>query len=159
MKSINRNTKIRNLYKNGKTCNEIGEYFGLTHQRISQILNWKPKIKDCKYCNSIVFIDNDNFRMRKYCNKCSDYFSNLMGRDRTRALVRKRDNYTCQECGLVRTPEYCKKNKKYSFDVHHLNGLCGKKSRDYDKKEEMSGLITLCHKCHYRRHDFSQRLT
>lgn len=76
------------------------------------------------------------------------------GRGRTRNLVRQRDNFTCQECGLVRTPRQAKEQRKRLFDVHHLNGLCGKKSKGYDKVSEIDGLITLCHKCHYNRHDW-----
>lgn len=69
---------------------------------------------------------------------------NITGRDRTRYLVRKRDNFTCLDCGK-------KWNDGRHFDVHHISGLCGKKSRSYDKVSEMDGLITLCHKCHYNR--------
>lgn len=42
------------------------------------------------------------------------------------------------------------------FDIHHLNGLCGKRSLKYDKVDAMPGLITLCHKCHFNRHDWSK---
>lgn len=72
----------------------------------------------------------------------------LTGRDYVREKVRERDKRTCQnkECG-----------KKWEegmrrFDVHHLNGLCGKKSQKYDRISEMDGLITLCHKCHLSLH-------
>lgn len=67
------------------------------------------------------------------------------GKDRTREAVRQRDNYTCQDClkiwGLG----------ERRFDVHHLNGLCGKKSLKYDRISEINGLVTLCHKCHFNR--------
>lgn len=64
------------------------------------------------------------------------------GREHTRSLVRIRDKNTCQIC--------FKKWKlgQRKFDVHHLNGQCGKKSRGYDKVAEIDGLVTLCHKCH-----------
>lgn len=71
------------------------------------------------------------------------------GRERTRHLVRKRDNFTCQTCGARRTPEEAKRLRVRMFDIHHLNGLCGKRSRAYDKIDDMPGLITLCHKCHF----------
>ncbi len=71
--------------------------------------------------------------------------SKMEGRERTREMVRIRDKHKCQDC----------KKKwiegKRRFDIHHLNKLCGKKSRSYDKVSEMKGLITLCHKCHYAR--------
>ena len=66
-----------------------------------------------------------------------------MARETNRELVRVRDNHTCQKCGK-KWVKGCRR-----FDVHHLNGLCGKKSKGYDKKEDMGGMITLCHKCHY----------
>jgi hypothetical protein len=56
-------------------------------------------------------------------------------------LVRKRDNYTCQDCGKVREA------RTELFDVHHIvpyrlfNG-------DYKKANELSNLVYLCRKCH-----------
>jgi 5-methylcytosine-specific restriction endonuclease McrA len=79
------------------------------------------------------------------------------GREYVRALVRRRDGFTCQDCGIVRTPEQSHETGKRQLDVHHLNGLCGKRSHTYDRVSEMSGLITLCHKCHFNRHDYSTR--
>lgn len=81
------------------------------------------------------------------------------GRGWTRFLVRSRDEFTCQDCGEQRPPKECGKGKKYakSHDVHHLNGMCGKKSRGYDSVKDMDKLITLCHSCHFRRHDFSEK--
>ena len=65
----------------------------------------------------------------------------LEGRDRTREMVRIRDNYTCQ---------ICKKSweiGKRRFDVHHLD--CDpSKTSSYDKISDLPLLITLCHKCH-----------
>jgi transposase-like protein len=71
------------------------------------------------------------------------------GRELTRFKVRERDNFTCQDCG-----KKWKEGERH-FDVHHLNGMCGKKSRGYDKLEDMDGLVTLCHKCHFNRHDWA----
>ena len=75
----------------------------------------------------------------------------LRGREWTRELVRIRDKHTCQDC-----------NKEWAvgmrrFDCHHINGLCGKMGRKYDRVDELDSMITLCHKCHYGRHDFSMR--
>jgi 5-methylcytosine-specific restriction endonuclease McrA len=70
----------------------------------------------------------------------------LKGRDYVRGLVRQRDNHQCQNC-----KRFWEEGKH--FDVHHLNGLCGKKSRGYDRKADMDGLITLCHSCHINKHD------
>ncbi len=93
-------------------------------------------------------------------------FNHLGGRERTRVLVRIRDGFTCQSCGDFRSPlmvqDYNKKlktekGKIKSFDVHHLNGECGKNSRGYDDVESLDGLVTLCHKCHFGHHQFSQK--
>lgn len=63
-----------------------------------------------------------------------------------RRMARKRDNYTCQDCGI--------KEEEYGSElsVHHLmpfrdfNG-------DWKKANELSNLITLCeYPCHRRRH-------
>ena len=104
----------------------------------------------------------DDGRM-SICKKC-DYMRTSkrgwgnQGRGSTRGKVRERDNYTCQECGLVRTPEQAKEQGKKLFDIHHTNGLCGKKSKGYDSISEMDGLVTLCHKCHFNRHDHTFHL-
>lgn len=69
------------------------------------------------------------------------------GRELTRGKVRERDNHTCQDCGRVHQKGY------RAFHVHHLNGMCGKKSRGYDSVKDLSGMTTLCPKCHRKQHD------
>ena len=68
------------------------------------------------------------------------------GRDRTREAVRIRDKRTCQDCGKKW------KEGQRRFDIHHLNGECGKKSRGYDRIADIKGLITFCHSCHMKNH-------
>lgn len=75
----------------------------------------------------------------------------IKGRDRTRELVRIRDRHLCQDCGQKW------EEGKRKFDIHHLNGLCGKKSRSYDKVSDMEGLVTLCHKCHFNRPEHTMK--
>mgnify|MGYP007071621094 CR=1 FL=1 len=86
----------------------------------------------------------------------------LQGRELARYRVRERDKFTCQDCGLKRTNEFViESNKKFgsgvskgkikSLDVHHINGMCGKKSKGYDSVKDLTGMITLCHKCHFNR--------
>lgn len=76
--------------------------------------------------------------------------SGLQGRDIVREKVRVRDNWTCQSCLKKWEPGTRR------FDVHHLNGLCGKKSKLYDRKEDMGTLITLCHRCHFNHPEHSR---
>ena len=87
----------------------------------------------------------------KHPHKLSELLKTIKcgGRDHTRMIVRFRDRFTCQVCGKRRTPLQAKNTKKRLFDVHHLNGLCGKKSKGYDRASDTKGLITVCHKCHY----------
>lgn len=77
----------------------------------------------------------------------------MTGRDYVRELVRARDKYTCQMCGKLW------QEGTRRFDVHHLQGLCGKKSKGIDRKQDMPILIALCHKCHFNHHLFSRYLS
>jgi len=59
--------------------------------------------------------------------------------DELKDLIRKRDNYICQECGIHQN-ELDSWNKK--LDVHHI---------DYNKKNlNPENLITLCRICHIK---------
>lgn len=139
-KSRKRYWKILELRKDGKTFRFIANKFFVCKQRIHEI----------------VKRGEPGERGR---TKSPFWYKGLKakGRGLVRGYVRFRDKFTCQNCGEVRTPQMARKKKKRMFDVHHLGGLCGKKSKGYDKVSEMDSLITLCHKCHYGRHDFSQK--
>lgn len=76
----------------------------------------------------------------------------LTGRDRTREVVRLRDNHTCRACS-----EKWQVGQR-RFDIHHLSGLCGLKSRSYDRVSDIDDLITLCHRCHFNHHQASEKL-
>ncbi len=78
--------------------------------------------------------------------------NSLTGNSYTREKVRARDNYTCQMCRKIW------KEGSIRFDVHHLNGLCGKKSHGYDRLKDIDTLITLCHKCHFNHPEHSRVL-
>lgn len=77
----------------------------------------------------------------------------ITGRDRTRYLVRERDNFTCMNCRRKW------RESERQFDVHHLHGLCGVKSRSYDKVNDMPKLITLCHDCHMNLHTVRDKMS
>lgn len=66
----------------------------------------------------------------------------IQGMDVIREMIRIRDCHKCQSCWKEWIPG------QRRFDIHHLNGLCGKRSRSYDKVRDIENCITLCHKCH-----------
>lgn len=109
----------------------------------------KVKIKlDCYYCNKTFRKWHPRKRTVVFCKKCFKTYltrksgTQLEGQDWVREIARIRDKHTCQKCFKV----WCKGSRR--FDVHHLNGNCGKKSRSYDKLKDIDSLTTLCHKCH-----------
>ena len=58
--------------------------------------------------------------------------------DRLKEQIRKRDNYTCQECGVKQI------ELSYKLNVHHI---------DYNKKNNIpENLISLCMSCHGKTH-------
>ena len=104
---------------------------------------WKGGKPKCIICDTQLTAYS-----AKYCKKCANLRERngrwLNGKSKEiysfdftrelKELIRKRDNYTCQEC-----------HKKWqeniiAFDVHHIN---------YDKQNcSPENLITLCRKCH-----------
>jgi hypothetical protein len=148
------------LRKKGRTFQEIATKFSISRERVRQIIHnirrpGSPPHKiilyrriTCLICHTRLGAEKGE---HKYCNSCTaKYRLDKKGRDKIRALVRARDANTCQACGQEGS-----KGVK-SLDVHHLNGLCGKRSRAYDRITDMHILITVCHKCHYNLHDHAQ---
>lgn len=72
-------------------------------------------------------------------------------RSRERAAALKRDNYTCQECGVKQSR---KKGAEQKVIVHHLNGIPEwEKIIDYIFRHVLVNpkeLETLCQQCHER---------
>lgn len=140
---------FKTLLSDGYTLSDIAVCFDVTRQAISHRLRSGPPTYS-EHARNPVFLH-----------------SSRHGRNRARALARHRDNYTCQGCGLHRTPEYVRahsaqcaglKGRIKEHDVHHLNGQCGKNTRGYDSTTSIDSLITLCHRCHFNRHDHAYRL-
>lgn len=131
--SLERWRKMAKLAKLGISKAEIGRRLNVSRQRVFQVLErGKPKPPRG--------ISPGQEHMIKW---------GISGRDVTREFVRIRDKFTCQKCGDQRTREQAQSLSKKIHDVHHLNGLCGKKSRKYDSVKNLDGLVTLCHKCHF----------
>jgi len=145
VQSQKRYKKFISLRKKGFTLIKIAKIFSISKQAVGErIRKGTPK------CRGFYF-DKHVFE------SCGLEASKISGRERTRMLVRIRDKFKCQSCFKKLLPVEARNLGKRLFDIHHLNGLCGKKSRSYDKISDMDGLITLCHKCHFNRHDFSQK--
>ena len=94
----------------------------------------------CYACGDLFYAENIR---RRFCAPCRRYLQDIEGRDRTREIVRMRDEFTCTSCKKAWS------DGERRFDVHHLHGMCGKNSRGYDSMKDISGMITLCHQCHF----------
>ncbi len=159
--------KIIQMRKEGKTYRELALLFGVSKQRIHQIItgyvspanrvifklkNPIPFNKDNKLFKGIgtKHIQEALYKKALYNqehNPIEKYLKNITkstgikngSRERIREIIRLRDNHQCQWCG-----------KKWQigtrqFDTHHIfgdNNDTLKCDRDFNKQ------ITLCHKCH-----------
>lgn len=122
----------------GITVRELALKYKTSHQWISWLSKNKPQ-------------ESVSHKLLKY------FVTMPKGREFSRSLVRLRDNWTCQDCGKRRTPAMAKRFKKRLFDVHHINGMCGKKSRSYDRVSDIAGMVTLCHRCHFNRPEHTNK--
>jgi len=147
---------MRKLRTQGLTLQAIGNKYGISRERVRQIVNniqpvRKKKFKASHLNRRTCFICRETLTKpnRKFCDHC--IIENKLGnggKEITRGIVRGRDNNTCQVCGYKWNG-----TEKKRLDVHHLEGLCGKYSKSYDRPDRMHLLITVCHKCHYNLHD------
>lgn len=64
--------------------------------------------------------------------------SRWIGWDSVRKRIRKRDNWTCQDCG------FAGKGKKRALHVHHLD--------ENPTNNADANLVLLCPRCHHKRH-------
>ncbi len=124
----------------------IGELFSITRERVRQIR------KDIKHYRPVEELKTATLRKRESLGIFGEVKIKGGGRDFIREVVRMRDKHTCQVCKR-RWNEGQRR-----FDIHHLNGFCGKKSRSVDKISEIDGLITLCHKCHFNRPEHKSKM-
>lgn len=111
----------------------------------------------CKNCPKSI--PKDNHYRKVFCSTPCYYENHKKnwignGRDMTRERVRVRDKHTCQAKNCEKV--WVKGERR--FDVHHRKGLCGKKSKGYDKLEDMPFLITYCHKCHLNLHIVKKKM-
>lgn len=149
--------KCRNLNPNAKTKTKGEKHF-----------NYKRVSKKCVMCGANMKVIPARYKTQKVCSKrCfSEYLSKIktgkgspfwaggisfepysLGFNRNlKRQIRKRDNYTCQECG------YTQDQLGYALPIHHI---------DYDKKNHKPyNLISLCRTCHcqtnFKRDDWTK---
>lgn len=158
---MTRNEEISSLRKKGYTLQEIGSRFSISRERVRQLTSaaYLSKNRPKKWYTASQSFRRTCYICRvrlteptRFCEKCiKENKLNVGGKELPRGIVRGRDNNTCQVCGYK-----WKGWEKKRLDVHHLEGLCGKHTRDYDRPEMLFKMITVCHKCHYNLHDHSK---
>jgi|GEM_PF-2004598 len=143
-KFAERNKEIKDLYRRNLTMQEIANLFGLTRQRVHQIISGKR--------TKIIPGEKSSFKVKNFetdkilksgesLYEKFPYLREFTGRGLTRELVRIRDNFTCQKCGKI----WAEGERR--FDVHHID-CDSSKTKGYDSRKEMKNMVTLCHKCH-----------
>jgi len=159
-----RRTDITLLRKQGLELKKIGHRYKISGERVRQIL--LPPVDKityhfhCDVCKKVMAIPTDKTPNCLNCQQSKilargfkkiileDIFKGKPawkqeGRERNREIVRYLYDYTCQTCGSVW------EEGQRSFDIHHLGGMCGKRTRSYDSLEDIDILLPLCHKCHF----------
>ena len=90
---------------------------------------------------TLTIVEVGNFDTQKMSNpdiSGVEYQNGQMtGYDNTKAFVRFRDKYTCQQCGVKGVP----------LEIHHI---IHKEDGGSDRPDN---LITLCHDCHHKHHN------
>jgi len=129
-KSCARKGKRNPAYKNGlKTRDENKRLYKYC---IDCGVKIDPTAIRCKKCSGKFRVGKNNPLWKGGID--AEGYVRIEFNDRLKEQVRKRDAYTCQECGKI----YEKKSK--AFDVHHI---------DYNKKNNaLNNLLTLCNRCH-----------
>ena len=129
-----RKQMMTEMREKGITWQKIGNMFGVSHQRVQQI------VKGYQHSRKTLSTKiPDNWKP----GETKNISTSLKGRSRLTEMVRHRDNYTCQIC-----------HKKWKegarrFDVHHLDP---EKENNplYENYKCFDEMITLCCKCHLR---------
>lgn len=85
-------------------------------------------------------------------NQIKSALRQLSLRSRERAATVKRDNNTCQKCGVKGSKA---KGKEVKTTVHHINGVKWTKIIEFIRKELLVNpdkMIVLCEDCHKEGH-------
>lgn len=118
-------------------CEECGEKFRV-HKCIIENPNRNPRFccADCK--NAWMSRTHEGENNPNWTGGHTPYYGPNWVRKKRE--VRKRDNYTCQQCGAKESDD------NMAFDVHHKIPL--RLFDDYKKANAQNNLILLCRQCH-----------
>lgn len=156
--------KMMAMHQQGITYQEIGKFFGVSRQRVHQIVSgYKSKsikkspivrIEDGFYLNN--FQKSQIKKLKEENNRCGW----KMGREYKREMIRIYFNHTCQSLNCSRKDRQWHKGER-RFDVHHFS--CDPKdTKKYDAgklKDVIKGVSLLCHKCHLSLPEHLQKMT
>lgn len=139
---IENKKRMTRLHEQGFSYTKIGKMFGITRQRIHQIIAKKDITRIV--IDSMIDL-NLNEEQKKQLKSWRKKYNNEGGRDYKREMIRIYFNHTCQNI-------FC--NKKWKggrrFDIHYFS--CNPTdTRKYDTgkvKDFINSVTLLCHKCH-----------
>lgn len=126
----------RTRERNKATCAVCKFEFNCEPKRVTRATVLTCSLACCKRARQNQLI------RRKTVKRTRSLYRYGPGWDRTRIAIRKRDKYTCQDCGV--TEALLGKR----LDVHHIIRFLDFTSALEANKE--NNLIALCHRCHKR---------
>lgn len=157
-----------------RQCAYKGRSMGITKRHIEKSYNTHPtKVKlRCLYCGK-EFVVNKTHKNHKYCSRScflKSHKISMMGSynpswqggksyykrcyrgidwEEQRQQCYKRDNYTCQICGVkcVSRRDLSDNNGNRLIQCHHINEY------KTDKNNNLDNLVTLCASCHKKLHE------
>ena len=128
---------MKKMMEAGNSYTRIGKAFGVSRQRVHQILTGykSPSQEPKKTHIPWGWSAKDGYTKEGIWKK------GMGGRDFLAEIVRNRDNYTCQICGKIWH------EGERRLDTHHLDR---NKENDHscENYKNFDEMITLCHRCH-----------
>lgn len=148
--------------KNITTCSEY-----CSKRRLS-LLKMKGKYFQCDVCDKLIWVGPKKFNQKHhYCSKkCTDLGWSIYNQDynlrklknrpkdygdnwqKMRNLARKRDQYTCQMCGIKEGTS--EKDYHQQLSVHHIKPFV--LHDNYLEANKLDNLICYCEPCHRKAH-------
>ncbi|KKK99655.1 hypothetical protein LCGC14_2630560 [marine sediment metagenome] len=134
-------------YKSGKpkciNCCKQLKYYNTKRCEHCHIIQLKehPPLKGRKFPNRLPYICNNKGKLNpNWKGGVSKLPYPFEFNDKLKEKIRKRDNYTCQNCGIIEEEHIIIQGK--NLTIHHI---------DYNKMNcKETNLITLCSQCNSR---------